>query len=118
MMLKLSICDIDVIMTKNVYDPLTNKPPPRSSNKSDTGVDRSAFKFDEILYLSIKFPKSNLVETCTLEYEPVLVLSRINACICGAQIEIRFRNCNRDLETYTPDYVTKDSRINYRTMFL
>lgn len=118
MILKLSICDIDVIMTKNVYDPLKNKPPLRSSNKSDTGLDRSTFKFDEILYLNIKFPESNLVETGTLEYEPVLVSSRINASICGAQTEIRFRNCNRDLETYTPDYVTKDSRISYRTMFL
>ena len=54
-------------------------------NKLCTGVDRSTFKFDGIVYLSIKFPKSNLTETYILEYEPVLV-SPVKNCFYIFQV--------------------------------
>ena len=72
-------------MTKKVYDSLKNKQPRRSINKLCTGVDRSTFKFDGIVYLSIKFPKSNLTETYILEYEPVLV-SPVKNCFYIFQV--------------------------------
>ena len=74
-----------IIMTKKVYDSLKNKQPRRSINKLCTGVDRSTFKFDGIVYLSIKFPKSNLTETYILEYEPVLV-SPVKNCFYIFQV--------------------------------
>lgn len=54
------------LMTKQVYDSLKNKLPFQSINKSGTGVNGSTFKFDGIVYLSIKFPKSQSAKT--LEY--------------------------------------------------
>ena len=72
-------------MTKKVYDSLKNKQPRRSINELCTGVDRSTFKFDGIVYLSIKFPKSNLTETYILEYEPVLV-SPVKNCFYIFQV--------------------------------
>ena len=93
MMQKLNTCDTDInflydlglqaiIMTKNVYDSLKSKQALRKINKSGTRVDRSIFKFDRIVDLDIKFPKSSIAETYTLEYEPVLVsLIKNRPCI-------------------------------------
>ena len=44
----------------------------------------------------------------TLEYEPVLVSSKVKSNIFGAKTENRFKTCVRDLENATIVYTTRD----------
>ena len=84
------------IMTRESFDNLVSKPPLQTINKSGTAVDGSLFKFDGIAYLNLIFPTEE-GNQYTLEYEPVLVSSKVTCNIFGAKTENRFRACFRDL---------------------
>ena len=120
--MKLNICDTEIdflydpgsqvtIMTRKAYDSLKFKPPIQEIKKSGTTVDGSRFSFEGIVYLNITFPQTpKSRDSYTLEYEPVLISSKVTTCIYGAQTESRFKNCYRDIEHSTILYTTKENK--------
>ena len=96
------------IMTRESFDNLVLKPPLQNIDKSGTAIDGSLFQFDGIAYLNLIFPNEE-GNPYTLEYEPILVSSKVTRNIFGAKTENRFRACIRDLENSTITYTPKDS---------
>ena len=103
------------IMKKETYDSLENKPPLNPVTQSGIGIDGHSFGFDGIVYLNLTFNVDD-GEPYTLEYEPILVSSKVTSNIFGAQTENRFKTCSRDLEKSELKYTTKehDKKINVR----
>ena len=96
------------IMTRESFDNLVLKPPLQNIDKSGTAIDGSLFQFDGIAYLNLIFPNEE-GNPYTLEYEPILVSSKVTCNIFGAKTENRFRACIRDSENSTITYTPKDS---------
>ena len=71
--------------------------------QSGIGVDGSVFNFDGVVYLNLKLLLVNGGEY-VIEYEPVLVSSKVSTNIFGIKTEERFKYFTRDIKNETISY--------------
>ena len=115
------------MITRNVYDSLSTKPPLNPISKSDIGVDGHPFEIDGVTYINLTMKTENK-ETFVIEYEPVIVTSKNNMCIFGIKSEEKFKKCVRNESNHTLEYHTENDRTvsvkfyrqseNYKTAYI
>ncbi len=95
------------IISRDVYDSLAVKPPLQPVQQAGVGITGTTFNFDGLVYINLGLEKSD-GNTYTLEYEPVLVSSKINTSIFGINTEQRFEEIRRKNTEGSLTFVTKE----------
>ena len=76
--------------TRNDYDSLSTKHPLNPISKSGIGVDGHPFEIDVVICINLKMRAKNK-EKFVIEYEPVILTSKIDVCIFGIKSEEKFK---------------------------
>ena len=71
------------------------KPPLLPVNRCGVGINNSKFQFDGVIYVNLQFTRQDN-SVYGLQYEHVLVTSKIKQCIFGSHTELRFEKVERD----------------------
>ena len=97
------------MITRNVYDSLSTKPPLNLISKSGIGVDGNPFEIDGVTYINLTMKTENK-EIFVIEYEPVIVTSKFDMCIFGIKSEEKFKECVCNESNHTLEYHTENDR--------
>ena len=97
------------MITRATYESLRLKPPLSSVSNAGISVSGENFEFDGVVYLNLKF-KGVDGGDYTLEYQPVLVSSRITSNILGIYTEMQFKGTVRDQENESIIFMPKDTK--------
>ena len=105
-----------IILPRDVYNSLPNKPPLMPINHSGVGINYSKFKFDGLAYLNFDFYRVDGTYY-TIHYEPVLISSAVSQPIFGINTESKFKQIERNNQTqeitFHPNDNDKVITINY-----
>ena len=94
--------------TRDEFNKLPHKPPLVPVNRCGIGVPGEKFQFDGVAHLNIEFKREDGT-TYTLQYQPLLVSSKITTNILGMQTELQFKGAVRDQENRLLTFIPKDS---------
>ena len=97
------------MITRATYESLRLKLPFSSVSNTGISVSGENFEFDGVVYLNLKF-KGVDGGDYTLEYQPVLVSSRITSNGLGIYTEMQFKAKVRDQENESITFMPKDSK--------
>ena len=83
------------MITRAEFERLPQKPPLMPASRSGIGISGEKFELDGVAHLNIRFYRED--GSCyLLEYQPVLVSSKIKSNILGMQTELQFKGATRD----------------------
>ena len=77
------------IISRSLYEKLSLKPPLLPVNRCGVGINNLKFQFDEVIYVNLQFTHQDN-SVYDLQYEAVLVTSKIKHFISGLHTELRF----------------------------
>ena len=97
------------MIKRNVYDSLSTKPLLNPISKSSIGVDGHPFETDGVTFINLKMRTENK-ENFVIEYEPVIVTSKVYMCIFGIKLEEKFKKCVCNESNHTLEYNTENDR--------
>ena len=85
------------MLKHETFNSLRNKPPEIPLNKSGISVSGDTFKIESVAFVNFKFCRDDQTEYL-LEYEPVLISSKILSDIFRVHIDMCFKGAMRDHE--------------------
>ena len=97
------------MVPKNIYDQLPNKPPLSAVNKVGMGISGRRFEFDGVCHMSLSFSRPDK-SVYVLEYEPLLLSTKINTCIFGIHTERRFKGGTRDHDEHVIKFIPRENK--------
>ena len=83
------------MITRAEFERLPQKPPLMPASRSGIGISGEKFELDGVAHLNIRFYRED-GSSYLLEYQPVLVSSKIKSNILGMQTELQFKGATRD----------------------
>ena len=83
------------MLTREEFERLPQKPPLMPASRSGIGVSGEKFELDGVAHLNIRFYRED-GSSYLLEYQPVLVSSKIKSNILGKQTELQFKGAARN----------------------
>ena len=82
------------MLRRETFNSLGNKPPEIPLSKSGISVSGDTFKIESVAFVYFKFCRDDQTEYL-LEYEPVLISSKISSDIFRVHTDMRFKGAMR-----------------------